>query len=554
LSCHKCYHQGMDQVEEIKQKVDIVELVGKYLPLKKAGRNYKGNCPFHGEKTPSFMVNSELQIFKCFGCSEGGDVFTFLQKIEGMNFYESLKTLADQVGVKLISYRMNNEEEKYDRLVKINTLAADYYHYLLTKHKMGEKALKYLKSRQITQDSIERFKIGYAPDGWDYLTKFLNVKKKFDLLDLTSVGLVAKNYDSFRNRIMFPINSARGQVLGFAGRVLPGGDEKTGKYVNTSETEIYHKSEMLYGLDITRQEIKSSNLAIVVEGEIDAIASWQAGVKNVVAIKGSALTEKQVLLLKRFADTLVLALDQDFAGDTAARRGIEIAEKNGLLIKVANWSEGKDPGELAINHPQSWKKAVKEAVPVYDFYLNSAVMRFGLDVIGKQKIIKEILPIFAKISDEIIKAHYILVLAKTLGVGEEDVRRQLAKMPTENLKQKTEKNDLPEKEDTLDAYVVELALKGEKIQEINLGWFDSTFWKKVVETLRNNPNVSELPAELKTQTQELLLKEGDFKEADWLKANYRLEERFVRANLGQEQDTKRIKELTSRLNDLTRGR
>lgn len=550
----------MDQVDEVKQKIDIVELIGKYLPLKKAGRNFKGNCPFHGEKTPSFTVNGELQIFKCFGCGEGGDVFSFLQKVEGMNFYEALKTLAEQVGVKLVSYRMNNEEEKYDLLVKVNIISSDYYHYLLTKHKMGEKALEYLKSRKVSDESIEKFKLGFAPDGWDYLTKFLINKKKFDLMDLISTGLVTKTYDRFRNRVMFPLNNARGQTLGFAGRVLPTASAEAaasqGKYVNTSETEIYHKSEMLYGLDVTRSEIKAKNTAIIVEGEIDAIISWQSGIKNVVAIKGSALTEKQVQLLKRFTDTIILALDQDFAGDAAARRGIEIAEKNGLIVKVATWSEGKDPGDLAISHPEVWKTAVTSAIPVYDFYLNSAVSRFGLDVSGKQKIIREILPIFAKIGDEIIKAHYILVFAKTLGVGEDDVRKQLSKVQTENRPSaggpNTENPIVTEKDDVLDEYLVELALKGEKISKVKLEWFKLGFWKKVIEALRINPNVSELPTELKARTQELLLKEGDFDENNWIKINSRLEERHIRDLLSQDQDSKQIKKLTLRLGNLTR--
>lgn len=543
----------MDQVDEVKQKIDIVELIGKYLPLKKAGRNFKGNCPFHGEKTPSFMVNQELQIFKCFGCNEGGDIYSFLQKIEGMNFYEALKTLADQAGVKLTSYRMNGEEERYDRLVRINSLASDYYHYLLTKHKMGEKALEYLKSRKITNESIEKFKLGFAPDGWDYLTKFLNTKKKFDLSDLIAAGVAIKTYDRFRNRIMFPLFSARGQVLGFAGRVMPPSTDA--KYINTSETEIYHKSEMLYGLDITRSEIKSANLAIIVEGEIDTIASYQSDIKNVVAIKGSALTEKQVQLLKRFTDTIVLALDCDFAGDAASRRGIEIAEKNGLIVKVATWTNGKDPGELAISHPKDWEQAITSAVPVYDFYLNSSVSRFGLDAIGKQKIIKEILPIFAKISDEIIKAHYILVLAKTLGVGEEDVRKQMNKVLSAKGQELSTQPLAPSPNtDILEEFIVELALKGEKISEINLDWFESGFWKKVVEALRKNRNVSELPTELVPKTQDLLLREGEFSEKDWKKANLRLEEQYIRRILAEEQDNKQINKLVTRLGDLTRER
>src|SRR3989344_7942732 len=245
-----------NQVEEIKRKIDIVSLISESVQLKKAGRNYKGLCPFHGEKTPSFMVNPELQIFKCFGCQVGGDAFTFLQKIEGMDFYESLQTLAKRTGVELVSYRPSGQEELRERLIRINSLASEYYHYLLTKHELGKKALEYLKKRKISDESISKFKLGYAPEGWDYLFKFLTQKKKFETLDLERVGLINKTYDRFRNRVIFPLFSARGQVLGFAGRLLPGSTDKSGKYINTSETEIYHKSEMLYGLDITRSEIK----------------------------------------------------------------------------------------------------------------------------------------------------------------------------------------------------------------------------------------------------------------------------------------------------------
>ena len=190
-------------MQEIKQKVDMVELIQEYVQLKKAGRNYKGLCPFHGEKTPSFMINPELQIFKCFGCQVGGDVFTFLQKIEGMDFYESLHTLAKRAGVELVSYRPTGQEELRERLIRINTLACEYYHYLLTRHELGKKAMQYLHERKITDESIEKFKLGYAPEGWDYLYKFLSLKKKFDISDLVRTGLAVKTYDRFRNITLF---------------------------------------------------------------------------------------------------------------------------------------------------------------------------------------------------------------------------------------------------------------------------------------------------------------------------------------------------------------
>lgn len=553
----------MDQVEEVKSKIDIVDIIQEHTPLKKAGRNYKGLCPFHGEKTPSFMVNQELQIYKCFGCSEGGDVFTFLQKTEGLEFGEALQMLAARAGVTLTSYKPTHIEEQKDKLLRLNALAANYYHYLLVTHKLGQTARDYLQSRGITSESIEKFKLGYAPSGWDYLRQFLVDKKKFTLQDMQLAGLTIenKNYDRFRDRIMFPLNNFRGQTVGFAGRVLPGADEKSGgKYVNTPETEIYHKSELLYGLDLTRSEIKQAKYAIVVEGEIDAIASWQAGVKNVVAIKGSALTARQVELLHRLGDTVVLALDTDLAGDAASRRGIEIAEKAGLIIKVAPLSGvAKDPGELAISAPKKWTAAVEKAIPIYDFYLSSAVERFGLEAEGKKKISRELLPIWNSIDDEIVKAHYIQKLASTLGVGEMDVRAQMAKTTMPKNQGSIIKDQLPDdpktKRELLEEYVVGLCLRTDhwielpKLQAL----VKTDFWSKALDFLGKNHDTKALPAEFQSRVQELFLIEEDASDKEWEKALNRLEELDIREKIATTTDPAQIRELSSRLGELTRG-
>ena len=549
----------MDQVEEIKGKVDIAELIQEYVPLKRAGRNFKGLCPFHGEKTPSFMVDPELQIFKCFGCSVGGDVYTFLQKIEGMEFGEALQHLADRTGIKLVSYRSTGAEQVRERLVGINTLSGQVYHWLLTQQKVGKEALEYLRQRGLSDEVIKKFNLGFAPEGWDFLSKFLVGRKKYTADDLNRVGLVVKNYDRFRNRIMFPLTNARGQVMGFAGRVLDP-EAKEAKYVNTPETEIYHKSELLYGLDITRSEIKNLGWAVVVEGEIDAIASWQAGVKNVVAIKGSALTEKQVELLRRLCDTIVLALDTDVAGDAAARRGISIADSVGLMVKVINSkSEAlnpkhfKDPGDWAVEDPEGWKKAVAEAIPVYDFYLQSAVDRYGLEVAGKKKIGQELLPIWANISDEIVRAHYIKLLTKTLGVEEEDIRQQMAKtlISKSEILNKSQipnpKSQIPRRE-ILEEYVVELALKGGK----ELPELKTDFWARVGEELGKNPDVKKLPEELRERTQELLLKDGEFEEKNWQTALDELEEMGIREQISAGAGD--VRQLSKRLSELTKDK
>lgn len=591
----------MDQIEEIKNKVDVVQLVGEYVKLTKAGRNFKGLCPFHGEKTPSFMVNPELSIFKCFGCGVGGDVYAFVEKIEGIEFGEALRILAKRTGVTLESYVPTKGEEEREKLFRINALASDYYHYLLTKHDLGKEAREYLTGRKISEMAIETFKLGFAPEGWDFLIKYLVAKKGFSEQDLERAGLTVPSskggYDRFRNRVMFPLNNHRGQTVGFAGRVMPGADEKAGgKYVNTPETEIYHKGDLLYGLDVNKAEIKNKGWTVVVEGEIDAIASWQAGLSNVVAIKGSALTGRQVELLKRYGDTIVLSLDADPAGDMAARRGIEIAEKAGLIIKVTNpkspdyakaspgkqISYYKDPGECATEDPEMWQKIVEEAVPIYDYYVTSAVERHGLSAVGKTKIGRELLPIWAKIEDEIARGHYIKKLAEVLGVEEGDVRGQLSKIqnpgkPGDPPFTKATEGSPKSRREVVEEYVVGLAVRNGAIDRLVskqvLDLLETDFWVKVAEFFLENRKVSgkakdlvkRLPAELRSRVEELFLEEDDFSEktfdSEWQNALSELEELKVRGNITairavgkQENSSKKLLELTHRLNDLTKGR
>ncbi|KKU62712.1 MAG: primase protein, partial [Candidatus Amesbacteria bacterium GW2011_GWC1_47_15] len=465
----------MDQVEEIKGKTDIVELIQEYVPLKRAGRNYKGLCPFHGEKTPSFMVNPELQIFKCFGCGEGGDAYSFLQRIEGMEFGEALRNLADRVGVKLVSYRPSQQEELKDTLLQTNYLAGEYYHYVLTKHNLGIQAREYLKDRGVTNEAIEIFKLGFAPEGWDFLLSYLSGKKGFKEEDIERAGLAIKSqsdketkkqsyYDRFRNRIMFPLNNPRGQTVGFSGRVMPGADEKAGgKYVNTPETEIYHKSGILYGYDLARSAIKAENTSVLVEGQMDVIGSWQAGVPNSVGVGGTALTDRQIEL--------------------------------GLIVKVVDIRKGrkyKDPGEWATDDPDGWKEAVKKAVVVYDFYLDSAVSRHGLDVVGKTRIGRELLPIWRNIEDEIVKAHYVKKLAEVLGVEEEDVRQQMAKVQAPSTKHQNPNNfqapstkTQKSRREVVEEYIVGLALRGSKANLLATKpmnqMIKTDFWKKVID-------------------------------------------------------------------------
>lgn len=421
-----------DQVEEVKQKTDIVSLIGEHVDLKKAGRNYKGLCPFHAEKTPSFMVSPELQIFKCFGCGESGDVYSFLEKHEGMDFYEALKFLADRAGVKLKPQMMKQRGEK-ERLYDVNTYVSRFYNWVLLNHKSGKKALEYLtKDRGLEKDTIESFKIGYSPNEPFAMKKYMLDKKDVEIEELDKVGLIYKRgrnvYDRFRGRVIFPLHDHRGNPIGFAGRILPSEEKKDlAKYINTPETRIYHKGSVLYGLNKTKGDIKRQEEAVIVEGELDLITSWQEGIKNIVATKGTALTEDQVRLLSRYADTAILALDADLAGDKAARRGIEIAQSEGLEVKVARLKKYKDPDEAARKDIEYYKKQLKNATNVWDFIIDSIFSRFDVQKgEGKSKISREVAPILSSIDDKIVQAHYVKVVAQKLGVPEEAVAEQVS--------------------------------------------------------------------------------------------------------------------------------
>lgn len=429
-----------DQIEEIKKKIDIIELINEFVPLKKAGRNFVGLCPFHSEKTPSFAVSPERQRWHCFGaCNDGGDIFSFLMKIENIEFGEALRILANRAGVKLISYRPTDAERQKQLFFEVNHLAAEYYHYLLLNHPVGKKALDYVLGRGVSKESLETFQIGYAPDMWDGLQKFMVGKKKYRPDILEKVGLIIGKdrgggrigyIDRFRNRVVFPLRNHRGDVCGFSGRIIgpSTGQFASPKYINSPETPIYHKSELLYGLYEVKEEIKKADSVILTEGELDMISSYQAGIKNTVAIKGSALTADQVKLLSRFTRNIVFALDSDSAGDKADRRGVEIADAGGMAVKIIEITGGKDPDEVAQKSPAGWQKMVLGAVPAYDYFINSAFARFDSRAVdGKRKIGQELTPIFAKINDSIIQSHYIKVLAERLGVEYQAVFDQAQK-------------------------------------------------------------------------------------------------------------------------------
>ncbi|MBI2329964.1 DNA primase [Candidatus Daviesbacteria bacterium] len=426
----------MDDVDAIKEKINIVDLISEYLPLKKAGVNFKAPCPFHNEKTPSFIVSPERQIFKCFGCSKSGDIFTFLIEKEGMDFKEALEILAKKAGVTL--KKAPDKKDAKDRLFEVNLKAQEFFHYILTKHPLGKKALEYLKSRGVTDLTISEFGIGYAPNSWESLTKFLK-KRGFTTQEIIESGLgVGSNsgcYDRFRGRITFPLFDSKDKLRGFSGRVLYPAEPK---YINTPQTQIFDKGNFLFGLNLAKGEIRNKKEAVLVEGEMDMILSLQAGFKNVVASKGTALTSGQIDLIKKYTENLLLGFDMDLAGDSAVRRGIEMADQAGLNIKVVQIIGGKDAAEVIRDNPSIWQKALEESVPIYDFYLTSIARRYDKKKPSDlRKIGEELIPVWAKITDDLVRERYIQRLAAYLKTEEKVIREgveRMRKMPAHSHK------------------------------------------------------------------------------------------------------------------------
>jgi len=417
----------MDDIEQIKVKLNVVELIQEYLPLKKAGVNYKGLCPFHQEKSPSFMASEERGTWHCFGCDKGGDIFKFVMEKEGWDFKEALEYLAGKAGVVLKKTR-SKEKNTTDVLYEIHQKTAQFYNYLLTEHKLGKPALEYLHKRGLTDETIKTFQLGYAPQSWDSLTKFLK-KKNFSIEEMIESGLCVASshgcYDRFRGRVTFPLIDVRNRVMGFSGRILGVGEPK---YINSPQTPIFDKGRFLLGLDKTKSPIKDKNQAIIVEGEMDMLLSYQSGVKQVTASKGTALTEYQVDALKKYTDTILLCFDTDLAGDAAARRGIEIADKAGLNIKVIKFEGAKDPAELCLDDVTKWVEAVSNAIPIYDYYLQSAEKRHKVKTPeGKRAAFRELAPIWRKISDPIQKDQYTQRLAALLEIKEDTIRKEIEK-------------------------------------------------------------------------------------------------------------------------------
>jgi len=457
-------------IDEIKSKLDIVEVIGGYIKLQKAGANYRAVCPFHSEKKPSFFVSPARQIWHCFGCNSGGDIFRFVMKIEGVEFGDALRILAQKAGVELRPMRPELRTER-QRLQEICELATQFFEKQL-ESKVGQEVKEYLFNRGIKEESIKKWRIGYAPDTWQGLSDFL-VSKRYKKEEIQNAGLAIKNeeggfYDRFRGRIMFPVFDLNSQVVGFGGRIfgkMKNQKEEVMKYINTPNTLLYDKSRILYGLDRAKIVIRQKEFCILVEGYTDVILSNQAGFENVVSTSGTALTPYQLKIMKRYSENLFTCFDMDIAGDNATKRGIDLAQIQGFNIKVVTLPENLDPADVISKDPKEFEKLIGSALSILDFYFQNTFSRLVKKTPeGKKEISKILLPVIKIIPNKIEQAFWIQKLAKELEVKEEIVEEELKKVKSEEERYGLESEEivnLPSKsrKDLLEERVLMLMLK-----------------------------------------------------------------------------------------------
>ncbi|MEE8346738.1 MAG: DNA primase [Dehalococcoidia bacterium] len=445
----------MNEIEEVKARLDIVDVVGQYVQLQRAGRSYKAPCPFHSEKTPSFFVSPDRQSWHCFGaCGDGGDVFSFVMRKEGIEFGEALRALADRAGVALRERQRRPEEDRErDRSYAANEAAARWYHELLVSGEAGQTAREYVRGRGVDEATSEAFLVGFSPPSWEATREQLR-ERGFSDAELLAAGLLVEGekglHDRFRDRLMFPIRDMRGRFVGFGARAL---DDSMPKYLNTAQTVVFDKGGILYALERSQDGIRREDCVVLVEGYMDAIACHQHGFDNAVATMGTSLTERQVRLLKRQTRNIVLALDADAAGSEAAHRGHEVVDEalrqgsdretvpvltwRGLVryqdaasvdLRVAVLPEGSDPDDVIRSNPASWRELITSARPVLDYRFDAAATRHDLSTPrGRSEAVQELLPLLEPITDPVVRAHYLQRLSRLSLVREDELSRMVSR-------------------------------------------------------------------------------------------------------------------------------
>jgi DNA primase len=491
-------------LQEIKDRLNIAEVIGSYITVKKAGVNFKAACPFHHEKTPSLNISPQKQIWHCFGCGEGGDVFTFVQKYESLEFRDVVKILADKAGVKLPEYRPEDPmlQDEKELLLRINDFAARFYNKILSKDTAGKPALDYLQKRGLNLKTIEQWRIGYAPEDFHQLEKALlqkNVKRE----DLVKAGVSSKNergqfYDRFRGRVTFPIYNYFGEIVGFSARIL-NADAKAAKYVNSPETPVYSKGKVLFGLNFAKEAIRKKDEVVIVEGQMDCISAHQAGFANTVASSGTALTKEQLVLLGRFTKNLKFCFDADTAGQAASRKAGEIALKEGFRLKVIVLEKVKDPDDLIKISPGLWEKAVSEAVWFLDQQMSIAEKLYASDLVEqKHYLSKEVVPLLSSVMDPLEQDHYVRKLIEKFSISERVIREEIkktlpGKIPTQKPVLQSENGSsgsmLLEKE-MLGAVLGFPDLRRQFLPEMEIEDFQDELARNIVGTLKQGQEVS----------------------------------------------------------------
>jgi len=412
-----------EKIQEIRDRTDIVEVVSGYLPLKRSGVNHQGLCPFHQEKSPSFNVNASRQIFHCFGCGVGGNVFSFLMRMEGLSFPDAVRRLAEKVGIEVeeedVSPAEVRRRETRERLARINAIAGTFYHQLLLEDQAGAAARRYLRQRGYEGETVREFQLGFAPDGWETLANYL-AEKNFSAEDVRKTGLVRPgkqdrgDYDLFRNRLLFPIHDLQGQMVAFGGRVL---DDSLPKYINSPETDVYHKGKILYGLYQARDAMRHSGDALVVEGYFDVLALHRAGFTNAVATCGTALTPDHAILLKRYADKVLLIFDEDAAGRQATFRAMDALLPSGLAVSVVAMPAGEDPDSLLKDQgADGFRACLAAARPVLEVFLEDQLQVNDASVEGRARAAEQVLERIRRLPGDLERNLYLKQLAARTGL------------------------------------------------------------------------------------------------------------------------------------------
>jgi DNA primase len=498
----------MNEVEEVKARLDIVDVIGQYVTLQKAGRSFKAPCPFHNERTPSFIVTPERQSWHCFGaCGTGGDLITFVMKKEGIEFSEALKMLAERAGVKLQGRRESSQEQRRrERLFAANDAAADWYRKLLADDKAAAHAREYLEHRQIDEATARDFGLGHSPGGWDSLRNHLR-SIGFEDEELLRAGLLVQGdsglHDRFRGRLMFPIRDDKGRISGFGARALDDRTAGGAKYINTAQSPVFDKSGLLYALHRAASGIRREGRAVIVEGYMDVIAAHQHGFDNVVASMGTALTERQVRLLRRTASEIVLALDADAAGRDAAIRGHDVVRGalsdsrstlpvvtwRGLAgyqqtvdveLKVAVLPNGRDPDDVIRAAPEDWRNLIDGAVTMLDFRLDALAAAHDLSSpAGRSRLAHEFLPILAVVTDPVVRAQYLQRLGRLTATGERELSAMLAGTTGRpGASKRTAPQHVPAtaKGDNREEFLLALLLRYSALREDGLGTPEEILW------------------------------------------------------------------------------